>query len=632
MSWIQKLYETYERCAGAQQFATSPLLPVSHTTQQAHVEIRLDESGKFLGARAVAKEETLIPATEQSAARTSGEAPHPLCDKIQYCARDYPDHGGSKNSYFAGYKAELQAWCNSAFAHRKAKAVLGYISKGCVVADLLREGVLHVGDDGKLLTSWPSSSPVPDIFKNLTAKAGERDQGDALVRWRVETPGESLSATWEDKGLIESWVGYDASRRTTTGVCLVTGEKVLLAEQHPAKLRHGADKAKLISSNDTSGFTFRGRFENSDQACSVGFEVTQKAHNALRWLIARQAYRSGDQVIVAWTVSGKQIPNPCANTYEALGLQDEMSIPGRNQPGDVGQAFAQRLARRIAGYRAELGASEDVVVIGLDSATPGRMAIMFYRELHGFEFLDRLKAWHEGVAWQQRYSKDLTFRGAPSPKEIAEAAFGRRLDDKLRKATVGRLLPCIIDGQPVPRDLMQSAVRRAFNRAGLENWEWEKTLGVACALFRGYYRDRGYQMTLEHNRTTRDYLYGRLLAIADHLEGRALYVAGEKGRETSAARLMQRFADRPCSTWRTIELALVPYMARLGAKRPAFLFDMKKRLDGVVCAFQGSDFTNERPLSGEFLLGYHCQRRELMPKTRDEEESQEVTIDAGETA
>jgi CRISPR-associated protein Csd1 len=197
---------------------------------------------------------------------------------------------------------------------------------------------------------------------------------------------------------------------------------------------------------------------------------------------------------------------------------------------------------------------------------------------------------------------------------IAETAFGRRLDDKLRKATVERLLPCIIDGQAIPRDLMESSVRRTCNRAGLENWEWEKNLGIACALFSGYFKERSYQMALEQDRTTRDYLYGRLLAIAEHIEGRALYITKEK-RDTGAAKLMQRFADRPCSTWRTIELSLSPYKTRLRSKRPSFLNEMEKQIDEVVDIFQGQDYLDDRRLSGEFLLGYHCQRQTLWAKT-----------------
>lgn len=126
-------------------------------------------------------------------------------------------------------------------------------------------------------------------------------------------------------------------------------------------------------------------------------------------------------------------------------------------------------------------------------------------------------------------------------------------------------------------------------------------------------------MTLDPNRKTRDYLYGRLLALAESLEEWALNKAGED-RPTNAARLMQRFSERPYSTWRTIELALTPYKARLGGKS-------KKRqrlIDEVVAAFENGDFTSDKRLSGEFLLGYHCQREFLRnSRTEDLDDSNE---------
>jgi len=614
MSWIQKLFETYEQCANNRLFTINDRpLPISHTVQQAHIEITIDGHGNFLRANAVHKEETILPATEDSAGRTSGEAPHPLSDKVQYCAADYPKYGGRKKCYYTGYREQLSRWCESRFSHPKARAVLEYISKGTVVADLVREKILQLDSNGILLTSWEADTPTPDIFKNLTAKNGERDQGDALIRWRVEARGDSLSATWEDHSLMDAWIGYDASQNQARGLCMVTGKDSLLATNHPKRLRHGADGAKLISSNDKVGFTFLGRFTQAEQACGVSFDATQKAHNALRWLIGRQAFRNGEQVVVAWAISGKQIPDPMANSNELFSIEAEQHLKEQETRGDVGQAFGRRLAKLMAGYRAELGSTNKIVVMGLDSATPGRMAITFYRELAGSEFLDRVQFWHAGVSWHQHYSKSIRFVGAPSPKDIAEVAFGRRLDEKLRKATVERLLPCIFDGQTIPRDLMESAVSRTCNRAGLEHWEWEKNLGIACALFRGYFTERSYDMALELNRTTRDYLFGRLLAIAEHIEGRALYLAGEK-RDTSAAKLMQRFADRPYSTWRTIELSLTPYKTRLRAKRQSFLKEMESQLDEVVGTFRGEDFMDERRLSGEFLLGYHCQRQALWDK------------------
>ncbi|NIC40823.1 type I-C CRISPR-associated protein Cas8c/Csd1 [Aquabacterium sp. A08] len=632
MSWLHKLNETYDACRGNEPEGAEKLLPVSHAYQQAHIEVTIDSSGQFESARFIGKVETAIPATEASAGRVGTKPPpHPLCDKVQYCAGDYPEFGGAKPSFFTEYQEQLANWCQSPFVHRKAQAVLNYISSNSLTADLVKERVLHVGPDNMLLTRWTDPSDTPEIFKVLTAKAGERDQGDALIRWQVRDPDQLPSEVWLDESLQDSWARFDASTKSAKGLCLVTGElQANLAASHPKRIRHAGDGAKLISANDSSGYTFRGRFTDDTgfQASGVGYEVTQKAHNALRWLIHRQAYRQGDQVIVCWAVGGTPVPDPFLSTLDLIDEPGEIeSAPQLELHADAGQALAQRLRQKLRGYGAQLGATDDVVVMGLDSATPGRMAITYYRELKGSELLERVESWHIRHAWFQNFSKEKRFVGAPAPHDIAECAYGRRLDEKLKKAVVERLLPSIIDGQPLPRDLVSSVIRRACNRVGLDHWEWEKCLGIACGLYRGFCNREDYQMDLEADRCSRDYLYGRLLALAERIESLALHVGGEK-RDTAATKLMQRFADRPASTWRTIELALAPAKSRLRAKRGGAMHELDKLHDEIVASFRGDDFMDNKALTGEFLLGYHCQRRALMqPKATESDTPQESTDD-----
>jgi CRISPR-associated protein Csd1 len=622
VSWMQKLYETYERCAGREPEGLDALMPICHTTQQAQIEIVLDASGSFRRASVLSDKNegnTMIPCTEESGGR-AGSKPvnHPLCDKLQYIAGDYLRYGGEVTSGFAanpgephrGFVESLRAWSTSAHRHQKVDAILRYVERGRVVEDLVNEKILPIGSDEKLMKQWEGDkATAPLIFKAIqNTQAPE----DAFVRWRVEGDGV-VSTTWDDPGLVSAWIAYYRQSQSKRGYCMVSGAETSLAVQHPAKLRHGGDKAKLISSNDTSGYTFRGKFFEAAEAASVSFEVTQKGHNALRWLIKNQAYRNSDQVIVSWAVSGKPLPNPLDSTLQLLGRAPAVSEQN-SVPADIAQAFALRLARAIKGYGTKLDPTDEIVVMGLDSATPGRMSITFYRELKGSEFLERLEAWHRNYAWTQNFGKEARFVGAPAPRDIAEAAYGRRLDDKLRKATVERLLPCIVDQLSVPRDLVLATAQRAANRAGQDNWEWEKCLGIACALFKGHHIERNYQMALEEDRNSRDYLYGRLLAIADNIEGYALSLSGEK-RDTTAARLMQRFADRPASTWRNIAMALRPYMARLraGEKSAGFLIKRERLLDEVTAAFKDADFTSDARLTGEFLLGYHCQRQAWRP-------------------
>jgi CRISPR-associated protein Csd1 len=127
-------------------------------------------------------------------------------------------------------------------------------------------------------------------------------------------------------------------------------------------------------------------------------------------------------------------------------------------------------------------------------------------------------------------------------------------------------------------------------------------------------------MALERDRKTRDYLYGRLLAIADRLESSAM-TASEK-RDSNAARFMQRFADHPFSTWRTIELSLAPYEQRLRANAPGLLAFFDKERKEVMDLFTADQFERDGKLSGEFLLAYHSQSAALwkkQPKVTDEE-------------
>ena len=124
-------------------------------------------------------------------------------------------------------------------------------------------------------------------------------------------------------------------------------------------------------------------------------------------------------------------------------------------------------------------------------------------------------------------------------------------------------------------------------------------------------------MTLEEDRETRDYLYGRLIAVADLMEKAALRAAGET-RQTTAIRLMQRFSEFPYSTWRDIELALIPYAARLGSVANYY----QRLISEIMAKFKGDDFRNNSKLSGEFLLAYHCQiekHYEGKDKTEEEE-------------
>ncbi len=655
MNWIEALYHTYNNCVAEvgviKEGSDELLLPLSHTTQNANIEVTLDHHANFTSAKIIAKKQqkTLVPCTEQSGGR-AGSKPtsHPLCDKLQYLAGDFIEYGGIVTSGFSDNPSEphqeylslLKVWQKSN-PNPKIQILRDYIQKNRLIHDLVSHKIIPsisspTGQDC-FLSEWNNKEvDPPEIFASLPATSTPQD---SFIRWRIEIPGDLIPNLWEDPSVWESWSEHYKTTQETSGLCYVTGKEEPLAIQHPAKLRHAADKAKLISSNDGSGFTFRGRFTDpsGNEAASVSFDVTQKAHNALRWLISKQGTRLGEQAIVAWSINNHKIPNPLDSSLQlAMDSTEEEDIDKLLEQeyhdriasigvANTGQSVALALKQKLLGYRKALGDTTKILVISLDSATPGRMALTYFRELTASEFLDRIEKWHDTTAWLLYHNKGRRFFGAPSPYEIAQAAYGSRLDDKLKSATYRRLLPCIIEARPIPDDLVISCIQRASARISHDEWEWEKALGIACALYRKQQfhknNQQNYTMSLDPKRSTRSYLYGRLLAVADVLEQSAL--ANEENRPTNAARMMQRFSSRPYDTWPTIYQRLEPYVRRLKANKPGLLHRYQTELDAIKNLFVPSDFTTDTKLDGEYLLGYHCQRSALYTKKSNELDPEE---------
>lgn len=608
MSWIHKLYDTYENCKskvgviGTDE--RTPLLPIAHSTQNAQLEIVVNGDGDFLRARVLEKEEevTIIPVNEDSASRGNGILPHPLCDKLQYVAGDYINYVDKKNGeeFYNKYIEQIESWCKSSYYNRKVGAILSYLKKKKLMSDLIGHMILVCDDNGILSKS---------------VKFGVAAQSDAFVRFRVEISNENESAVWLDKEVYESYIDYYLSLKEDVDLCYVKGQEIPCSEKHPAKVRNTADKAKLISANDVSGFTYRGRVSDKNQIMSVGYETSQKAHNALRWLIDRQGYKNGDQVIIAWGTKNQCIPQLLEDT--------QLSIFGKEETHTVSteKEFSERLNMAIVGYGCDLDTKAEIVIMGLDAATTGRLSITYYRELNGSDFLNRIKNWHRTCIWRHTYKKVqdgvdekgkpkfkfITFIGAPSPKDITFAAYGDKISNKLNKATVERLLPCIIDCAKLPYDIVNSAVNRVSNPFSMENREWQKSLTITCALVRKYRYDKFkevWEMSLDDNQKDRSYIFGRLLAIAQQIEEWALNTTGEK-RETNAERLMHQFKLHPYKTWGIITDKLKPYMARLGSKGIS-LTELMTKVNSMI---PYEDFISSKRLNDSYILGYYCQRQ-----------------------
>lgn len=620
MSWLLNLYETYEsnldRVGEIEKTNNNryfTLLPISHTTQNAHVEVNITEEGEFHSATVIDKDDasTLIPCTEESSSRAGAKiAPHPLHDKLSYVAGDFVTYGGKikKDEPFAHYISLLKEWVISPYGNAKIKSIYKYLSKKRLIKDLVNEKIIFLDSDDQLIDKWNKKyeslhGEKPELFKVITGR-----QDSAFIRFNVHSSKKILKKVWKDKEMYTSFINFYNNSLSDDDLCFVTGDVQPSTDRHANKIRHAADKAKLISANDTSGFTFRGRFNKGNEVASISYEASQKAHNALKWLISRQGKMIDQRVFLVWGNDRLETLNPTADSFDLFSIPSSTNIKSEKR-SDTHQEFANQISKAIDGYKSNLSYKSYVNILILDSATTGRLAVLYYRNVNKEIYLDRLKNWHLTCAWLHRYRKDenneyVEFYGAPATKDIAYAAYGPRANEKIVKGLMERMLPCIVDGKKIPQDIVRSAFYRASNPVSMERWEWEKTLSITCALIN---KQEGYDLTLDIENNNRDYLFGRLLAIADVLERNAL--GQDVTRSTNAIRYMNSFSKHPARTWKTIQESIQPYQARLGTKATY----LSKLIDEVASKIKFEDFNN-KPLSGKYLLGFYSQRHDLYQK------------------
>lgn len=576
MGLFQRAIETYdamEHIVGVEIEGKETLAPVGHIMAKATIMITIDLEGNFISAESIEKK-IPIPVTEDSAGRTSTPVAHCLCDQVGYvCAYDQKKH----DLYFS----RLSDWTSSAYSHPKLRAVLTYVKNSDVKSDLMNAGLLKIDEAGSI--------------------SNEKD----IICWTVCGEETDVGEVWRDNTLQKAYIGYyetliaDREKR----LCMVSGEVEVVASQHLKGVVAASGNAKIISSNDNKNFTYRGRFQNSDEAFSMGYLASQKAHNALKWLTANQKVTIGSRVFVCWNPRGKDVPKP-----NLPFMKNEEKLPDPTE-------YKKQLNDALLAYKRELPSGENVVFCAFDAATSGRLSVAYYNEYRASDYLERLAYWDETCCWI-----DAAF-GVYSPLlyNIVNYAFGVQrgseenakieTDDKVLAQHMQRLIFIRLEKQRFPSDIAMAIAQKANNLQILTKANRAKLLFTACAVIKKYRYDKyreEWQMALEPDRHDRSYQYGRLLAVFDNIEGGILRERNED-RETNALKMQSVFVRRPAYAAKIIiDRLKTAYYPRLSPGLRAYYERLIGEIMEKIAEFPAEEFN--APLTENYLLGFYLQR------------------------
>lgn len=607
MSWIEELGKVYELCTTS-DIDGMPLLPLAHSTANAQIEVNVNSDGTIplagFAERIDKKEQvTVIPVTESSANRTSKPVPHPLDDKLMYIAGDYRKYAPcaelEKNSkkdyekYYNDYIEQLKSWCDSPYSTPEVQALYEYLSKGTLIADLV---------EAKVLETDPFTGKLTDIKLNGIA------QEDCFIRFRVNGV-----PTWKDAKMHDSFTRFNSMNAGVPQLCYATGHREVPTYNHPSKIRNAGDKAKLFSTNDESGFSYRGRFLSKEEAVSIGYNFSQEMHNALKWLVARQGKSFGDLCLITWESALKFVPNPDESSDSLFG-DDE---PEKYDPkaGNKNQTVFSLTGRENI-YKPD----SKTMLMMLDSAGPGRISMSMYTELATSDYLKNIEKWHNSTAWIRK-GKPCSF----SMKEIANFAFGTEkkfveCTPAVLKETIQRLVPCAAEGRRIPEDIVSSLFIRACRPTAYNEGNWKNVLNCACGMLRRQIIERKGEcsMALDTECRDRSYLYGRLLAVADMAEG-STYDRDSK-RTTNARRFFEAFSNHPYTTWAVIMKNLRPYLDRMKEGSRVYY---ERLINQITEMFDRESFADNSQLSPEFLHAYSCQLNALFTVNNNTDNNEE---------
>lgn len=632
MSWVNELIDLYEinrdKIGVIEYRGENPyvLLPPFHTTVTAQITVTIDQDGNFVTAQQVDSNDkfTIIPITEKSGSRTAGKEPHPLCDNLKYLAGDYAKYYEEDGSCHKLYISQLKEWAESEYCHEKVKAIYSYLKKGTLIFDWIAHRILKLNEQNQL-----------DEQENIQGIP----QAKAFVRFIVRSSNADFSELkpdecWKDKTLQDCYINYVRSQEKEKELCYLTGNIEAVSYLHSKKIRNEGDGAKLISANDSQNFTYRGRFASKEEAFAIGHESSQKVHNALKWIIRKQGKTFDTLVIVTWESNLLSMPGWYEDT-EAItskydwGDEEEIVSDGNG-------ITAENFYRALQGYEKGVENTSSMILLGFDAATSGRLAMVEEMTLTSARYLENVRKWHEDCNWIHEKWKDkkrIQFSGMVGVKDIADILFGIESKGgltiadtngkKLYAEVAKRILPCIWNGSRIPYDYVNRAVLKASTPlAYKERKNWERVLTLACSLVKKNRNERygeEWNVALDKKQKDRNYLYGRLLAVADRIEYRT-YDDKDKARVTNAKRYMSTFSQRPFETWKVIEESIQPYMNKLQIAERRFYENV---LNDIYELFDADSFQDNKKLDGLYLLGFHSQAYDLKAKKEDFKDKEE---------
>ena len=235
------------------------IIPIAHTRVKPNIKVLLDESGNFVGAMLNEQDRFTIPCTIESESRTSGCAPHPIHDNMQYLFDTYNDPKCKEKH--ENYMKQLEKYIEEV-DDELAKSVYRFLEKGLLrdcIKDLLKKVNLP---EEKVMICFVM---VTREALTRTSISEEKYKDFCLYALRA---GDGQDFKWRD---------YYLKKLTPNGICGITGKPDFIPPTYPKGIRNSRDSSKLFTGGTKENLSVNGK-----PVINPGYMISQKIIHTLQ--------------------------------------------------------------------------------------------------------------------------------------------------------------------------------------------------------------------------------------------------------------------------------------------------------------------------------------------------------------
>lgn len=634
MSLLTALLDSYDYAlendmVGKPDHFGNILLPMYYNSMKSNgkniIELLLSKESDLLEARVLPEGETIqFPVTEDSVARSSGVAPHPLVDSASYVIQD-----GEKRS--AAYMEQMENWL-AYDANDYVKIIRDFLKKPGML-DTVKKKLKDSEEDEEKKSK--KSAPSIDFEKVFFTFSIENYEGMKNV-----SVSEDAALQGRYKAYVEYLNANDPEKEKIT--CNLSGKEDYLCIKHQPLM----GTARLVSQITANDENYRGRFTTADQSIKIGMETSQKIHLMAKYLLSGQGTRRwlGEQAnMVSWfsdDLSNAAEFNPTKSTEVASSVKNRL-LALKQEKSDasmIADEMTEDIVKSFMSGNRMFSDDATYYIAIFDKVSNGRVAAKYFRSLSASRLKENLVAWQEKYHWWGFSNENRDKEFTPSPRRMVLAAYGVERDGFLEiskndflKNQYQNIVTALVEGRAVPKNFEKAL---AVNIRHRQNYDktWMEVMFCALAVL----KDKGgiKDAMLNRENTDRSYLFGRLLASFEYLEKSTF---GEKdGRSTNAEKMWTSYTNHPATMMLRLRNLMIPYERKLERsdetlKRMAYFNATREIREATNMLHECYDMDSvevNRPLDYGFIFGYEAQRQAFYSgKNKDAKETEEVDHD-----